>query len=236
MKPTLYLILLITIFSCKHKHVSENKIQRTVENTETVLAPEIEKPLAKTEFRPRFENGIYIIDSIYSQQFGEIKLFNAAYDDILVENIFISFYQNKIKQTLNLTDVFILNTKGKLTLNSTFNNRLLVELESDYHTPLGSGGPIFVELSRKQYFVVDLNLGKKIFECTANEENFKTKGADSTLLSYETTEWITDSTAYLYDFKYQNDTIILKNYKGNTKPDMKMGMYIYDKGRYILRK
>ena len=137
---------------------------------------------------------------------------------------------------MNLTDEFILNTKGKLTLNSTFNNRLLVELESDYHTPLGSGGPIFVELYRKQYFVVDLNLGKKIFECTANEENFKTKGADSTLLSYETTEWITDSTAYHYNFKYQNDTIILKNYKGNTKPDMKMGMYIYDKGRYILRK
>lgn len=236
MKPALYLLLFISIFSCKHKHVSENEIQISTENTDTVLAPEIEKPLAKTEFQPRFENGIYIIDSIYSQQFGEIKLFNAAYDDILVENIFISFYQNKIKQTLNLTDVFILNTKGKLTLNRTFNNRLLVELESDYHTPLGSGGPIFVEFCRKQYFVVDLNQGKKIFECTPYEDNKETKGADSTLLSYETTEWITDSTAYRYDFKYQNDTIILKNYKGNTKPDMKMGMYIYEKGRYILRK
>ena len=70
MKPTIYLILLISIFSCKHKHVSENEILRTIENTDTVLAPEIQIPATKTEFQPRFENGIYIIDSIYSQQFG----------------------------------------------------------------------------------------------------------------------------------------------------------------------
>jgi hypothetical protein len=135
-----------------------------------------------------------------------------------------------------LTDVGICNVQGKLSLVNTNKTKLLVELESDYHTSIASITPFFAAVSRKQYFVVDLNLVKKIFECTANEENFKTKGADSTLLSYETTEWITDSTAYCYDFKYQNDTIILKNYKGNTKPDMRMGMYIYDKGRYILRK
>lgn len=235
MKPTIYLILLITIFSCKHKHVSENEIQRTVENTDTVLAPEIEKPLAKTEFQPRYVGDTCIMDSIYSSQFGAMKLFNSGFDENAKDNIFITFYQNNQKQILNLTDVGFFNSNGKLTYFSN-NMRVLIDLKIDYHSGIGGSAAYLETWYSEQKIVVDLISKKKIFDCTTVDEDFKEKGIDPNKSKMETTEWITDSTAYRYDFKYQNDTIILKNYKGNTKPDMKMGMYIFDKDKYILRK
>ena len=39
MKYTISIILILTLFSCKQKHVSDNEIQRTVENTDLVLTP-----------------------------------------------------------------------------------------------------------------------------------------------------------------------------------------------------
>jgi hypothetical protein len=230
MKKVFSIIILIFSFSCNNTHNSKQETDSISYKTDTFTGPIQENKNTIEPFEPHEEGDYYVLDSIYSEKFGEIKLFKT--EDKENDTVFVSIVKHNLKKIIKLTEVDFFNTSGKLSLHSF--SKLLVELEIDYHTPTGN---LYYSESwnRKQQILIELLYNKKIFNCTSIFEHHKRQRDDPTENKGETTELKEDSTVYRYDFQFKNDTIWLKNLSGNSKPDKKMGRYVYDKNRYVLK-
>lgn len=235
MKVILIIWFLFTFLFClqpNSMHKKEVNIERGVKSNSVSKYPEILE----------FGNDDYEqLDSLIDKDFGVIRLIRTIYNDneTTKDSIFLFYSLDSNIIKLPLTDIGFFNVSGHIHSNLFSNKKLsiiLIELDIDYHSGLGSDMTYLEAWKQKQNILIDLSQKKVIFDCTPINKNFSSVSKDTVINNQIKSIWINDSSKYEYKFHLNDYFIILDSLTGNATPDREIGKYILDKNKNVKQK
>lgn len=232
MKVILIILFLFTFLFC----LQSNSVYRINSN----IVSEIKSNFAYKNFnRLEFRDDDYEqLDSLIDKNFGVIRLIRSINNDNekTEDSIFLFYTLDSNFIKIPLTDIGFFNVSGQIYSNLFLNKKLaiiLVELDIDYHSGLGSEMTYLEAWKQKQKILVDLYQKKVIFDCTPINENFSSVSKDTMINNQIKSIWINDSSKYEYKFHLNDYFIILDSLTGNASPDIEIGKYILHNNKYV---